>query len=131
MQSVAVYQQTVAPHLVTQKGSMKCTFDLFHRWAPGHNRKFPEFTERGDRFEKEDISRMLVYLVRYFLKEYGRWTLAIIRDNRIPPNHIEHTILKMVRKDDELVLEINRLQEYTFISERLPLPEWLSKPITL
>ena len=127
MPGTEVYQQPIAEHLVTQKGKIKCTFDLFHKWAPGCNKRFPEFTERGDRFEKEDPKKMLAYLVRYFLKEYGRWDLAIIRDNRIPPCNIEHTILKMIRKDDELIIEINRLQEYKFITERIPLPEWLQK----
>lgn len=116
-------------HLVTEKGVVKAPVDMFIKWKPGMRRQFPEFTERGDRFEKNDVNKMLVYLVRYYIKTYKDWNLAIIRDNRIPPGNFEHHILKFVRKDNVPFIEWNRLDEYPFVAQAIAIPNWLKKSL--
>lgn len=125
MQTDQTYQHPVAKHLLTAKGNTKATYDMFIKWKPGAGRRFPEFTERGDRYEKNDVTKMLLYLVRYYIKNYHLWDLALIRDNRIPPGDVEHHVFKHVRKGDEMIIEINRLHEFPFIAESIAIPNWL------
>ena len=125
-EQLIIYQQPIAPHLVTKKGNLKSMVDLFVHWPETAKRDLSHFTYRGDRFPNlVTFNQQLQGLVKYFIKDYYKWTMATIRDNRIPQNDPNHIIIKYNRIDDEIKITKNRLTEFPFLQQNICLPDWL------
>jgi hypothetical protein len=96
---------------MTAAGKKRCQYDMMIRWPKNVVRYTSNpFTERGDRYEKQDIKKMLKYLIQYFIRkhEVEKWELAIIYDNSLPGDDNSRTIFKYSKGQ----IEINHLHNY-------------------
>jgi hypothetical protein len=107
----------------------RCRFDMFVRVKIDHHFKFPggkkEFTMRGDKYEKEDVIKMLKYLLNTVKNHYKQYFLVELYDHSKPANKGEKLILKILNGE----VKINLLTEYAAQLKDYHLPEYLSYEI--
>lgn len=114
-------------NLFTEKGIERCRFDMMIKWPSNVIRVTSNpFTERGDRFEKQDVRKMLRYLISYFHNKHRKekWVMVELYDNSITIDDPERLVMRY--KDG--VLEFNRLKNYIGMFEEINfrLPVFLS-----
>src|SRR4051812_1817895 len=101
----------IEKNLITGARNIRCRYDMMIRF-PKDVIRFTSnpFTERGDRFEKNDPNKMLVYLIRYFVNKHvkERWVRVEVYNNTKPPEDFERVILKYEQGE----IKINRLKNY-------------------
>ena len=116
----------IGKNLVTSAKNIRCRYDMMIRF-PSDMIRFTSnpFTERGDRYEKNDPNKMLVYLIRYFVNKHikERWVRVELYDNTKPFEDVERVILKYEQGE----IKINMLKNYQscFDLVRYTLPQFL------
>ena len=116
----------IGKNLITTGRNIRCGYDMMIRF-PSDMIRFTSnpFTERGDRYEKNDPNKMLVYLIRYFVNKHvkERWVRVELYDNTKPPEDVERVILKY--EQGEIKINMQKNYQSCFDLVRYTLPQFL------
>jgi hypothetical protein len=104
-----------------ENGRIRCRFDMFVRWDGYANRRKQTFCYRGDFFGNFDPDKMLCSLLKFLIKQHGKWYVAELYDNTRPKDDPERIVVRWNRG----VIEENRLKNYRPMLANISLPEWL------
>jgi len=109
----------------------KCRFMMFCRVKENSSFRFRHFEDplvgwiRGDKYDKQNVAKMLQYLINYIKNHNRQYVHMTICDTAKSPHEEDYIILKILNG----VPKINRLPGYGILLENYNLPEQLSYEI--
>lgn len=109
----------------------KCRFMMLCRVKESSTFRFKRFEDplfgwiRGDKYEKNDVGKMLQYLVSFIKNHHRQYVHMTICDTTKNSSSDDYIVLKILNG----IPKINRLPEYSELLKEYNLPEQLSYEI--
>ena len=109
----------------------KCRFMMLCRVKESSSFRFRKFDDplfgwiRGDTYEKNDVAKMLQYLVGYIKNHHRQYVHMTIVDTTKKKSDADYVVVKMLNG----IPKINLLTNYEDLIKNYNLPEYLSYEI--
>jgi hypothetical protein len=117
------------PEMLTKEAkNTQCRFSMFVRVKESSTFRFKKFDDplvgwfRGDKYYKEDVGKMLGYLLGIIKNHQKQYAVMELHDTAIPKTDPDRIVLKINQGD----VKVNRLPDYDNLLGNQILPEWLS-----